>query len=57
MHEKKFSKKIFDYKNLEKRDFWAKNREKMAKSKNLVEIFFGSESIQNGLNRILKRKS
>ena len=35
-----FRKKFFDPKNLEKRDFLAKNREKMAKSKNVGRTFF-----------------
>ena len=33
------------------------NSEKMTKSKNFGRTFFWSESIQNGLKRILKRKS
>ena len=50
-------KKFFDPKTLKKRDFWAKNGEKRQSQKNLVEIFFWSESIQNVLKRISKRKS
>ena len=57
MQKNFFPNKIFDPKNLEKRDFWAKNREKMAKSKKFGRKFFWSESIQNVLKRNLKRKS
>ena len=35
-----FEKKIFDPKNLEKRDFWAKNGEKWQSQKILVEKIF-----------------
>ena len=57
MHKKFVFRKIFLIPKTSKNViFWPKNREKMAKSKILVEKFFWSESIQNALKRILKRK-
>ena len=54
-----FLKKIFsDQKSSKNLDFWPFLVEKMEKTKIFGRnFFFGSKSIQNGLNRILKRKS
>ena len=49
-------KKLFWAQNLQKRDFRAKNVEKMAKYKNFGRKFF-LVGIEYVLNRILKRKS
>ena len=59
MHKKFFSKKFFWPQKSRKTWFFGpKNREKIAESKNFGrKKFFWSESIQNVLKRILKRKS